>query len=410
MRKFTKNIVSYLILCLMLPANLLWAQMAPNDSEESIDSLFDGKTVQVTSPSPLATPSQLASPSQAAAPSQVTPPSVIPYPPAEAEQKATDSLEFDNLTIEKLSEQTAEQNITTNNVNLGLLEIEEQIALSNFESDQSLLNRAILLQVYEKIALALCFPSLNAILSKTDFKPDASCQQILAKIDSIHENNTFSVCAKNGIDAVACAQSFEEQSVRKANYNDNTNFKIINSGFDPTSDPLVAKRYEVLQKKLIEADKNFRSLKNISNLKSLETASFPVLALLCRNQMMELSLNDPRKKQLAPSQSLAGLADSIKDFESSINDREPKEILEDDKQDNKLNENKFFRVRILSESCFDTITDLLSVDPRLPSGICFKDSFIAPSCISALRRFRTLKDDKAENLPTPTPKDSLSSF
>ncbi len=374
----TRYIKLFLVLLLLSESGLCFAQIAPQDG----DSISFPDIAQV----PLANQDSITASSQAS---------------------SVEALEFDNESIEKLTEDLPETT-TTDGMNLGVLEIEEQIALSDYDNKKDLKSRSILVQVYEKMAFTLCFPALKAIVNKHEFTPDSHCEDLLQKIEKLHANNNVLICARKGLESVECAQAFSQQMVKKASPQDLEAYKAIYSKFDPISEGAGKLRYQSFQKNLIQAHENFLSARTTSNLKILEAASYPVLSMLCRNQMLDLSKTELKKDTDKNSESLSGLADSIKNFEDSVfkgPDQTPSIAPENPQSD-------FYKARLLSAACNDTVIDLLNTDQRLPSPICFRDSFIAPSCISALRRFRTLKDEVLPGQPTatPKPKDSLASF
>jgi hypothetical protein len=291
---------------------------------------------------------------------------------------------------------------------LGLLDIEEHIAKELYEQSPTLANKSVLLQVYEKIALALCFPDVSELLSGTRPELGSDCNAVLNEIEKLHPSNSSLICARQGVDSVECAQAFQQQSVRKANSSDFTLYSSISSSKDPADSPEGQKRFSSLQNVLLQTYEQYKAEASITNLKKLELASFPLLKLICSNQMLELSEVAPEQESKTNSDSISSLAESIKSFEKSLDGPEPAEVTIEKKVAELPKE--LFKKRILSERCFDTIADLSNLDQRLPSPICFRDSFISPSCISALRRFRNFKDQIPVNQPSPTPKDSLSSF
>ena len=300
--------------------------------------------------------------------------------------------------------------------NLGILDLEEYLATSRYAAKPNLEERGILVRVYERIALALCFPSLNNIVKgNTQMETEPRCQEILDKLAKLHSNNTILICSQKGVESVDCARSFETQAVRKYEDGELARLDLTSRGNSPLDSPEINARFLVLQKKLLSNIDTFKAHFTISNLKSLDSSLYPVLAIICSNDGLELTIE--KAKAEPASVASFGEALSIAEAINGLNDSGKKRAPTPKPTKTSIVESTtFFRSRILSVQCFDTITDALNLDPRLSSAICYRDGFIAPSCISALRRIQSLKEPpvtgtaNASSLANKAKSDGLASF
>jgi hypothetical protein len=293
---------------------------------------------------------------------------------------------------------------------LGMLEIEEHFATTKFAEKPGLDERGILVRVYERMATALCFPPLSYIMNGATIEADANCADVLSKLEQLHSNNTVLTCARAGLDSVECSRSFESQSVRKYANGEAFRLRLTERKIDPLEKPEIKTRFDNLKKQLMNSIDAFSKEKSILNLKAMDAALYPVLSIICSDDGLALTFQQP---SVQPTLSLTGDALSLADAIDSLEQRSAKPT----PTPAPIAENSvvnLFRTRLLSDQCYDTISDALSIDNRLPSAICYKDSFLSPSCISALRRFRLLKSENAgvgnSNEKNRPQKDGLDSF
>lgn len=297
---------------------------------------------------------------------------------------------------------------------ISVLELEEYIANQNFSRNPSLESRGILVRTYERMALALCFPPIAFLVNNKTLDSDPRCNEILAKVKALHQNNTVVICAEKGVDSLECVRSFETQGVRKYRAGEIDKLNIVNNNKDPLSSPEVKARFTLIQKKLLEDITAFKNDRSIENLLKLDATFYPVLAIICSNDALLLS-TQPTKAGTTLSNlgnTVSGsIAESIRFLEQDFSMPTPKPTVGENLA---VENNDFFRSRILSDRCFDTIVDAVAIDSRLPSPLCFRDGFIGPSCLSALRRFQNLKDTKKPTESTSPSKgkskDGLASF
>lgn len=274
--------------------------------------------------------------------------------------------------------------------NLGVLELEQHLAKSKFEKQKGLEERATLVRVYERMAIALCFPSIAALVAQHSGEPDPRCNEILTELGSLHKNNTIITCFQQGLDSLECARAFEVQTVRPYRYGEYERLKLTLQQTSPLDSPAVSARFETLKAKMQRDIEAFNKEGSITNLKRMDASLFAVLSILCSDDGLELSVNAPEVSP-TPGKSLTGselsLSEAIDALEAKGKGKKPTAaptVLSDD--------NAYFRTRLLSSACYDTISDALDIDVRIPSATCFRDGFLAPSCLSALRRLKTLQD------------------
>lgn len=292
---------------------------------------------------------------------------------------------------------------------LGILDLEEYIARDRFNKNPTLLERAVLVRVYERIALALCFPPLNTLINTEAPLPlDSNCNNVLDKLAKIHSNNTILICAKNGVDSLECARSHEEQAVRKYQSGEYEKLSLTSKAKKPLDLPEINEKFKSLQKKLFDDIDTLKSQFSITNLKNLDASLYKVLAIICTDDALQLS-EKPVKNNANSFADILSNDDSLISEIEGLKSRKPEptatpKLKTQDGQELAL----YYRTRILSDSCYDSIVDASLIDNRIASAVCFKEGFLSPSCLSGLRRLKSLKDPNAPEQKVQ--KDSLASF
>lgn len=377
-------LITFILICSCLTANA----QAPSTQKDEAAQIFGGKPADPSK-------KQIATPTISATTS-----------PVSSDNKPVSFSDLATPTAQQSPQESPSQH------SLGILDLEEHIANSRFTAKPGLAERGMLVRVYERIALASCFPPIPSLLKGITLEADTRCKETLQKLSNLHSNNAILICAQKGVDSVDCIRSYESQHVRKFKPGEAERLNLTSKPRNPLDSPEVKARFTTLQKKLLDQIAVYKKQFSIANLKELDSSLFSVLILICSDDALELTLEKAIKEIPASGSSMKDVLSLTKEIESLGQTEQPSKPSAAATIANKESETNFFRSRILSTQCYDTIIDALNIDFRLSSAVCFRDGFIAPSCLSALRRIQTLKEPPKEG-STPTPKaqtDGLATF
>ena len=310
-----------------------------------------------------------------------------------------------------------------------LAQLELTMAETLFASAPNLENRSAVLAALERLVSVTCFANLLQKLSYVPPAP-AGCQRYLGELLRQYPENPVAICARDGIDAPSCIDAFAQQTLLALETPDLPVPKHVALDLKLHMSKN-ATRIEQVESEINTANQTLAKTGTPEAREALNKALGEMLALQCKVSQLvirELAAPPPRPTPVRTQATKPALDDpALSDIDSAIQAiraaagmtpqaaerRRPDSEFQDYSQRQGKRATGPFqqRVRLLPKLCIDHITQVLAFNPAHPAAICYRDSFVAPSCIQALRTARQTKTSGSAGPRTPAKRtDGLATF
>lgn len=314
-----------------------------------------------------------------------------------------------------------------NQEELGLLQL--SMAENMYLTNATLENKAGIILALEKLVVVSCFSTLLRDLSY-QIPASSKCQGYAERLLEQNQDNPLALCARDGFDSQGCRTAFSQQAVAA----------VGSPGITVPEHVLMELKLHLTKNAVrteqlnVELAKTVQQLQNKPSLEASDEfrkALGQVLAIQCFSPQVALKEVSARPtvppppvptSKVIPDPSYSDLQAAIHTLKATSSAVElSKDALEERYGVHKAAQPPpepqatpapyQLRVRVLPPDCLQFIAQALRLDPKSPEAICYRDSFVAPSCLDAVKAARAIKRPAKKGAGSnQKPRDGLDNF
>jgi hypothetical protein len=301
----------------------------------------------------------------------------------------------------------------------------------------------------ERLVEVYCMPDLSVSLEYVGPATGEECLTHLEELETFHPNNPVALCARHGIDSDSCIDAYRSQFI--SNYSAPSQSEGLIDSQDFLVKLNAPSEAEIAETKSMYAIRSkFKKEPTPENKQAYEKALNVQIRERCNPVRYRLSLSPLEKSYRADYKEEKDTGDPLKELVDLYSNPNDAADIRGDRvttnsrstrkapYKNKQKENKpqkkedyagltvnaqeeeavsypeAWRVRYLPAGCETALKDAFNFDIQFPQAICYREGFMAPACIRALRAQRTrlqkFQKERQRKETAAAPKESPNGF
>jgi hypothetical protein len=329
----------------------------------------------------------------------------------------------------------------SNTIGLNELKIEMSESRLKISRNPKALND--LVNALEDYLNTTCMTKLPQTLTYAGNPTDAVCIARMERLLELHPGNPVATCTRDGIAAKSCVEAYQNQRIHpvpQASTNEYIDPSLRVGLSDATLD-----RIRKVEETLLQVNRTYQSASTPEEKQTLindaATLYDQAMSMACRASSVALiprATNgepvEPHELAQARERLLQVPAGIRKDYQREMEEKAMLEIsnpatsesrkielkelikvIQDPTSLPALNTKSADRTRFILEKCVSLIEAATSIIPELPAALCYREGWYTPQCVTALKRWRAIKQQeqaaaKGTSAPASVTPSIISSF